>query len=195
MAVVSIPTQSRRLVTAPEVAGFLKDYGIRYERWPLADRCDPDASSDDILAAYAPEIEKLKAEGGFVTADVINVTPETPGLDAMIAKFNKEHTHTEDEVRFIVKGRGLFHIHPEDGSDVFSIEMTAGDWISVPAGTRHWFDFCSEKTIRAIRLFQDKSGWTPHYIEAGVHEQFLPVCWGPSYLAPSSPRLDSAVKP
>lgn len=195
MAVVTIPRQSRKVEGEAAVAAFLKPYGIRYERWPLEDRCNPDASSEDILAAYAPEIEKLKAEGGYVTADVINVTPETPGLDAMIAKFNKEHTHSEDEVRFIVKGNGLFHINPKDRSDVFSIEMTAGDWISVPAGTKHWFDFCSDRTIRAIRLFQDKSGWTPEYVVDGIHESYVPVCWGPSYLAPNTPRLAAVVTP
>lgn len=193
MAVVTVPTLSKRIEQEADVAAFLLPYGIRYERWPLEDRCDPDASSEEILAAYAPEIEKLKAEGGFVTADVINVNPETPGLDAMINKFNKEHIHTEDEVRFIVKGRGLFHIHPQDGRDVFSIEMIAGDWISVPAGTKHWFDFCQERSIRAIRLFQDKTGWTPYYVEAGVHEAYQPVCWGPSFLPPSAPRVSSPV--
>jgi 1,2-dihydroxy-3-keto-5-methylthiopentene dioxygenase len=193
MAVVTVPAQTKRIEGEAAVADFLRPYGIRYERWPLEDRCNPDASSDEILAAYAPEIEKLKVEGGFVTADVINVSPETPGLDAMIDKFNKEHIHTEDEVRFIVKGRGLFHIHPQNGDEVFSIEMTAGDWISVPAGTKHWFDFCHERTIRAIRLFQDKAGWTPHYVEAGVHEAYLPVCWGPSFIPPTTPRVNPAV--
>lgn len=192
MAVVTVPTQSKRIEGEAAIAEYLRPYGIRYERWPLEDRCNPDASSDDILAAYAPEIDKLKAEGGYVTADVINVTPETPGLDAMIEKFNKEHSHTEDEVRFIVKGRGLFHIHPPT-DEVFSIEMVAGDWISVPAGTKHWFDFCHERTIRAIRLFQDKGGWTPHYVEAGVHDAYLPVCWGPSFLPPTTPRVNPAV--
>lgn len=195
MAVVTVPRKSRRIEGEAEVAAFLKPYGIQYERWPLEERCNPDASSDEILAAYSPEIEKLKAEGGYVTADVINVTPETPGLEAMIAKFNKEHIHTEDEVRFIVKGRGIFHIHPKDGSEVFSIEMTAGDWISVPAGTKHWFDFCQERTIRAIRLFQDKAGWTPHYVEAGVHEAYVPVCWGPQYVAADQPRIETIVQP
>jgi 1,2-dihydroxy-3-keto-5-methylthiopentene dioxygenase len=195
MAVVTIPRQSRKVEGETAVAAFLKPYGIQYERWPLEERCNPDASSEEILAAYSPEIEKLKAEGGYVTADVINVTPDTPGLDAMIAKFNKEHIHTEDEVRFIVKGRGVFHIHPKDGSEVFSIEMTAGDWISVPAGTKHWFDFCQERTIRAIRLFQDKTGWTPHYVEAGIHESYVPVCWGPQYVAADHPRIETLVQP
>ena len=195
MAVVTVPRQSKRIEGEANVAAFLLPYGIRYERWPLEERCNPDASNEDILSAYGPEIEKLKAEGGFVTADVINVMPDTPGLDAMIAKFNKEHTHSEDEVRFIVKGRGVFHINPKDQSEVFSIEMNSGDWISVPAGTQHWFDFCQERTIRAIRLFQDKSGWTPYYIQAGVHEAYTPVCWGPHYVPADQPRIETLVQP
>ena len=43
-----------------------------------------------------------------------------------------------------------------------------GDLIRVPRGTHHWFDLCSERNIRAIRLFQDVSGWTPQYTDTGV---------------------------
>jgi 1,2-dihydroxy-3-keto-5-methylthiopentene dioxygenase len=112
---------------------------------------------------------------------VINVKPTTPGIDAMLARFNKEHWHDEDEVRFIVHGRGLFHIHPTDGT-VFSLEMTKGDMIRVPRGTHHWFDLCMDKTIRAIRLFQDPSGWAPHYTETGEDAKFQPLCFGPAYI-------------
>ena len=62
----------------------------------------------------------------------------------------------------------------------------AGDLIRVPRGTHHWFDLCGEKRIRAIRLFQDKSGWTPHYTESGVDAKFQPLCFGPSYIPPAS---------
>jgi 1,2-dihydroxy-3-keto-5-methylthiopentene dioxygenase len=103
----------------------------------------------------------------------------------MLDKFRKEHTHSEDEVRFILKGRGLFHIHPKTGP-VFAIQVEAGDLINVPKGTRHWFDLCNDRTIRAIRLFQDKSGWTPHYVEGSVHEKYQPVCFGPSHIPPGS---------
>ena len=101
----------------------------------------------------------------------------------MLAKFNKEHWHDDDEVRFIVKGRGLFHIAPKDG-DVVSIEMEAGDLIRVHAGTLHWFDLCGDKTIRAIRLFRDPSGWTPHYSGSGVETGYQPLCFGVSYIPP-----------
>src|SRR5205085_9632494 len=108
-------------------------------------------------------------------------------------RFNKEHTHSEDEVRFIVKGRGVFYIHGKDGR-VFAIEVEGGDLINVPKGTQHWFDLCADRTIRAIRLFHDKSGWTPQYVEQGVHGRFAPVCWGPGYL-PSAGPVPTAVRP
>ena len=122
------------------------------------------ADADAVLAAYGREIETLKASGGYRTADVIDVRPETPNLDAMLAKFNREHWHDEDEVRFIVEGRGLFHVHPP-GKAVFALEVEAGDLIRVPRGTHHWFDLCADRRIRAIRLFQDQAGWTPHYTD------------------------------
>jgi 1,2-dihydroxy-3-keto-5-methylthiopentene dioxygenase len=122
---------------------------------------------------------------------VIAVSPETPNLDAMLAKFDKEHTHDEDEVRFTVAGRGVFWIHPE-GGPVFSIEVTSGDLINVPRGTKHWFHLCDDRSIRCIRLFQDPSGWTPHYCDGQAHTSHAPLCWGPSYIEPS--RVETAVK-
>ena len=126
--------------------------------------------------------EQLKAQGGYVTADVIDVTAQTPNLEAMLDKFRTEHWHDEDEVRFIVRGRGLFHVHPKEGGPVIAIEVEAGDLIRVPRGTWHWFDLCGDRDIRAIRLFQDKSGWTPHYTESGADRGYQPLCMGPTYI-------------
>jgi 1,2-dihydroxy-3-keto-5-methylthiopentene dioxygenase len=181
MAYIRIPDENRTLSDQTEVTQYLATIGIYYERWNPAQPVAADASSDEILAAYAPEIDKLKAQGGYVTADVISVNPQTPGLEAMLAKFNREHWHDEDEVRFILQGRGLFHVRPRQGS-VIAIEVEAGDLIRVPRGTWHWFDLCSDRQIRAIRLFQDASGWTPHYTDSKIDQNYQPVCWGPQYL-------------
>lgn len=180
MAHLAIPTDRWEIADAGAIGAFLAEHAIRFEQWPLPERVGADASDAEILAAYDPEIARLKAAGGYVTADVINVTPDTPDLEAMLNRFNKEHTHSEDEVRLIVKGRGVFHIRPRTGP-VFALQLDPGDWINVPAGTRHWFDLCAERVIRAIRLFRDKSGWTPDYVPDGVHAEFQPLCWGPSY--------------
>ena len=193
MARINIPAENRQITDVEEIREYLAPHGIWYEKWEVEGRIGADATNEEILAAYAPEIERLKQQGGFVTADVINVSPQTPNLDTLLAKFSKEHTHSEDEVRFTVKGRGLFHIHPQSGP-VFAIEVESGDLINVPRGTQHWFDLCSDRNIRCIRLFEDMAGWTPHYIEDGVHAQFEPMCFGPSYLAPAQ-DYQSVVKP
>ncbi len=183
MAMVRIPDQNRTLSDQASVAEYLASVGIDYERWEPAQPVEPGAPPEAVLSAYRSEIGRLKLRGGYVTADVIDVTPQTPGLEAMLAKFNREHWHDEDEVRFILEGRGLFHIRPRSGR-VIAIEVEAGDLIRVPRGTWHWFDLCSDRRIRAIRLFQNPAGWTPHYTDSGVDKNYQPVCFGPSYLPP-----------
>jgi 1,2-dihydroxy-3-keto-5-methylthiopentene dioxygenase len=193
MARIRIQDENRELTDVEEIRSFLAPFGIWYEKWDVAGRLGASATNEEILSTYAPEIERLKQAGNFVTADVINVTPETPNLDAMLAKFAKEHTHSEDEVRFTVKGSGVFHIHPDNGP-VFAVQVESGDLINVPNGTKHWFDLCNDRTIRCIRLFQDPSGWTPHYIENGINEKYTPLCLGPNYI-PANNKFDtSAVK-
>lgn len=189
MAVLRIPALNQFVTDHRQILSILAPLGVQLERWPIEDRCPPDADDAAILAAYAPEIDRLKRTGGYVTADVIYVTPQTPGLEAMLAKFNREHTHTEDEVRFIVKGWGVFHFNPGDGAPIVALEVEAGDWFNVPAGTRHWFDLCADRNIRAIRLFQDPSGWTPHYCRDGRHAEVQPLCWGPTYLSATASQL------
>jgi 1,2-dihydroxy-3-keto-5-methylthiopentene dioxygenase len=181
MALLKVPDEDRTLTDAGAVRDFLADVGIEYERAGAAPGLTPESTANEILAAWAPKIDELKARGGYVVADVIDVKPETPNLDAMLKRFSSEHWHDEDEVRLIVEGRGLFHIHPP-GKPVFALEVEAGDLIRVPRGTHHWFDLCGEKRIRAIRLFQDPSGWTPHYTESGEDTKYQPLCFGPAYI-------------
>jgi 1,2-dihydroxy-3-keto-5-methylthiopentene dioxygenase len=184
MASLRIPEEGRTITEAADVSGFLAQHGIEYERIGAAPGLSATSTSDEILAAWAPKIDELKARGGYVVADVIDVKPETPNLDAMLKRFSSEHWHDEDEVRLIVEGRGLFHIHPP-GKPVFALEVEAGDLIRVPRGTHHWFDLCGDRRIRAIRLFQDMSGWTPHYTESGEDAKFQPLCFGPAYIPPA----------
>ena len=181
MASVYIEEQDKTITDPEEIVAFLLPFGITYEYWQVAGRLPEGATDEQILNEYSSEIEKVKRTGGYVTADVINVKPDTPNLEAMLAKFNKEHIHTEDEVRFTVAGKGIFHLHPE-GGPVFGVTVESGDMINVPRGMRHWFNLCDDKHIRCIRFFQDTTGWTPHYVETPVHERFSPMCFGGSFM-------------
>ena len=181
MAVLRFPPENRIIEQDEQVQAGLAALGIDYERWDLS-RVDADAPAEAVLAAYAEEIEAMKQRGGYVTADVIDVTPETPNLDAMLARFDKEHTHSEDEVRFILAGRGIFFLHI--GESVVSVEVGPGDMLRVPKGTTHWFTLCEERRIRAIRWFQKTNGWTPEYTGSGMDRDFQPLCFGPAYFGP-----------
>ncbi|MGH9791647.1 MAG: 1,2-dihydroxy-3-keto-5-methylthiopentene dioxygenase, partial [Candidatus Acidiferrales bacterium] len=83
MAVVCIPEENRTLTARAEITQYLAGIGIDYERWEPTHAVPADAPAEQVLAAYAPEIDRLKASGGYVTADVIDIFPQTPGLDTM----------------------------------------------------------------------------------------------------------------
>jgi 1,2-dihydroxy-3-keto-5-methylthiopentene dioxygenase len=188
MARVSISELKKEIESRDEIKSFLASIGIGYERWDTSHDLSDTVPAEKILNTYADEINQLKASGGYVTADVIDVKPDTPNVQVMLDKFNKEHWHNEDEVRFIIEGHGIFHINPKT-SPVVAIEVEKGDLLRVPAGTLHWFDLCGDRRIRAIRLFQDASGWTPYYSSSGTEKEYMPVCFGYSYIPPQLSNL------
>jgi 1,2-dihydroxy-3-keto-5-methylthiopentene dioxygenase len=187
MAVVNIPAEEKTIYDEQSIRAELAPLGVEYERWDLS-LVPEDASAEAVLEYYAAEIEEMKRLGGYTTADVIDVSPETPNLDAMLARFDKEHTHSEDEVRFVLAGRGIFFLNK--GGKVVSVEVHPGDLLRVPRGTTHWFTLCGERRIRAIRWFQETTGWTPQYTGSGVDAGFAPLCFGPAYLGA---RVESGI--
>ncbi len=152
------------------IADALRPIGVRFERWGSPVALADDATPDAILAAYKPHLDSLMGEGGAGSADVIVLAPDNPAGPAMRQKFLSEHTHSEDEVRFFVAGSGNFVMHI-DGR-VYDAYCTQGDLISVPAGIKHWFDAGVQPSFTVLRVFQDTSGWTPHYTGDAISERF-----------------------
>jgi 1,2-dihydroxy-3-keto-5-methylthiopentene dioxygenase len=151
------------------IAEQLAAIGVRFERWPL--RSIPaDADQDAVLAAFAPEVERLVSEGGYRSLDVIRMAPDHPDREALRAKFLSEHRHAEDEVRFFVEGEGLFTLH--DRGRVYAVLCTQGDLISVPAGMRHWFDMGPQPFFTAIRLFTNPDGWIARFTGDAIADRF-----------------------
>lgn len=137
----------------PISAEFLSNQGVYYARLPLAE------------AEYQGPLDALKQAKGYVTQDVIELRPDTPNLDAICAKFIDEHTHDDDEVRFVLEGEGIFDIRSTDDRWM-RVVVQAGDLIVVPADRFHRFLLTDRKQIRCVRLYQDMSGWVPHYRQA-----------------------------
>src|SRR5581483_4009110 len=131
MALLTIPDERREIADRDEIQAFLRARGVRFERWTAAAPLAEDATPEDVMNAYAADIERLKREEGYQTCDVISVLPTTPNLDQVREKFLPEHTHSEDEVRYFVEGSGVFWLHMAEGP-VFRVKCEKGDFISVP---------------------------------------------------------------
>ncbi|MCK7595412.1 1,2-dihydroxy-3-keto-5-methylthiopentene dioxygenase [Pseudomarimonas salicorniae] len=154
---------------ASAIADQLGAAGVRFEQWPL--RPLPEKPSpEQAIEAYAEDIQRLKDEGGYQAVDVVSLHPEHPDREALRKKFLNEHTHSEDEVRFFVAGSGLFTLHI--GEKVFEVLCEAGDLISVPHGTRHWFDMGPTPHFVAIRLFTNPAGWVANFTGDDIAERF-----------------------
>jgi 1,2-dihydroxy-3-keto-5-methylthiopentene dioxygenase len=153
-----------------KISGELGKAGIQLERWQADRDLDDDADNDTIIAAYQAEIDRLVAEGGYQTWDVVSMNPDHPDKGAFRSKFLREHTHGEDEVRFFVRGHGLFCMHVDD--KVYSMLCEKNDLISVPANTKHWFDMGPNPVFTAIRLFNNPEGWVARFTGTDIADTF-----------------------
>jgi len=172
MAILSIPDKNITITDPSEIRQFFNDRNLYFDQWHCAVTFDDDATQEEILKAYANDLGPFMERGGYQTADVINMRPGMEGYEAIRAKFLSEHIHTEDEIRFFVDGQGIFWFNLET-EPVFNLLCERGDLISVPAGTKHWFDAgASRPFVKAIRIFIDMSGWVPHYTESKVEQRY-----------------------
>lgn len=164
--------QAPELVThdGDEIARELQKIGVTFERWQATQPVTAGASQDEVIAAYRADIDRLVAERGFTSVDVISIAPDNPKKEELRGKFLDEHFHKEDEVRFFVAGSGLFTLHV-DGK-VYEIECVKNDLIAVPDGTTHWFDMGPEPNFVAIRFFQQPDGWIGHFTGSDIARRF-----------------------
>lgn len=126
--------------------------GVVHERLEL--------SPDD----FQPTLDRLKSERGYVEQDIIQLSPHTPELETLKAKFADEHLHSDDEVRFVLEGEGIFDIRSAK-DEWMRVTVEQGDLIVVPANLHHRFFLTERSTIRCVRLFKDSGGWVPQYRE------------------------------
>lgn len=172
MAILSIPELEFTETNSTAIRTFLNERGIFFDQWKASVVFDDSASQEEILAAYSEDLKPFMEKGGYQTADVLTINKLTENYGAIRAKFLSEHTHSEDEVRFFVDGQGLFWFHLESG-EIFNVLCQQGDLISVPEGTKHWFDAGeTHPFVKAIRIFIDMSGWVPQYTESKIEHRF-----------------------
>jgi 1,2-dihydroxy-3-keto-5-methylthiopentene dioxygenase len=159
-----------------QIVESLARVGVGFERWAAAHPIAADSSAEAILEAYQSDVERLKKERSYRSADVVRLKRDPKDAAwaekarTARAKFIDEHTHAEDEVRFFVEGSGLFCLRLS--GFVFLVRCVRGDLLSVPAGTRHWFDMGSEPEFCAIRVFGSEAGWVASFTGDDIARRF-----------------------
>jgi 1,2-dihydroxy-3-keto-5-methylthiopentene dioxygenase len=170
-----------RLRTTDEerIRAELSGWGIVFERWATTRPLDAGADPERVLDAYRDDVERISKTGGYRLVDVVRMRPDDADPEwpakarAAREKFLEEHVHDEDEVRFFVEGRGCFYLHL-DGL-VHAVVCEAGDLLSVPRGTRHWFDMGRRPHFTAIRFFQEEDGWIADFTGEPTARQIPPL--------------------
>ncbi len=158
------------LTDAAAIAAELAPLNIGLNAWStgtsvqslLAQQTLTEDEKEQVLVGLDHYFEQLKADLGYTSRDLIVLHPDVPNLDVMLAKFDKVHTHADDEVRYIVDGEGMFGFVRPDGSQV-ELTVQPGEYINVPAGTEHWFCLTPSRRVKAVRYFAGTDGWTPEY--------------------------------
>ncbi len=154
-----------------EIATALAPHGVHLQRWPTRPLAQ-DADEGAVLEVYADEVRRVCAEGDYQLVDVVRLHPDAADAEweikakAAREKFLNEHTHDEDEIRFFVAGRGCFSLHL--GDEVYAVVCEAGDLMSVPVGTKHWFDMGHTPDFCVIRFCQEPSGWVAGFTGATI---------------------------
>lgn len=153
-----------------EMARQLKKINVDFEQWAASQPVKPGDTPEAIMAAYRADIDRLVADNGFKSVDVVSIAPDNPKREEMRGKFLDEHFHKEDEVRFFVAGSGMFTLHVD--GQVYEILCEQGDLIAVPDGTTHWFDMGPEPSFVAIRFFTEPDGWVGHFTGTDIAQRF-----------------------
>ncbi|KIL18538.1 1,2-dihydroxy-3-keto-5-methylthiopentene dioxygenase [Bacillus safensis] len=176
MATILIHYEENTLLeNEQEVASYLENQGVIYEHWDieklpnrLSEKYDlTDEEKEEILTVFQKEIQSISEKRGYKAQDVISLSDATPNLDELLQNFKREHHHTDDEVRFIVSGHGIFAIQGKDGV-FFDVRLNPGDLISVPPNIRHYFTLQEDRKVVAVRIFVTTEGWVPIYEEETV---------------------------
>ena len=170
MAEIRIRNTHERIRGEDQVRSFLANQDVLYEHWDMTQLPSElqekfilsDEDKQRILSSFETEIKDLANRRGYRTWDIVALSEATPDLEQLLKKFENVHTHTEDEVRAITAGKGIFIIKDSEEVGYFDVELQAGDVISVPENKPHFFTLMENKQIVAVRLFIETEGWIAH---------------------------------
>ncbi len=168
----------RQITVLEQIRKELEPLKIELSHWPIEKtakvtpllRADTltDAQKEELLSCLDGRFEEQRAKFGYQTRDLVVLHSSVPKIEDMLKIFDKCHRHSDDEVRYIVDGSGIFGFTKADGTQIM-LTVESEEFIRVPAGAEHWFVLDQNRRIKAVRYFTSKEGWVANYTGTAVH--------------------------
>lgn len=116
-----------------------------------------------------PALKQIRESRGYNYADIITCSEEClPDYHNKLKSFFEEHIHSDEEVRYILKGSGYFDVR--DCNDKWiRMKLNAGDLIVLPEGIYHRFTMDAKNYTQAMRLFKGEPIWVAINRPADAH--------------------------
>lgn len=178
MAILQLET-GQTLTNLDAIQQELAPLGVQLNHWSvgesatlktlLAQTTLSDDEKEQVLQALDHYFTQLQQTAGYQSRDLIVLHPGIPNLGDLLAKFDKIHTHSDDEVRYIIDGEGVFGFVRPNGSQI-RLTVQAEEYINVPANTEHWFYLTPSQRVKAVRYFTTTAGWVPEYTNTPIRE-------------------------
>lgn len=130
----------------PVPAAKLTAEGIFYQQLPTEE------------AKYREPLAELCARRGYTSQDQVHLSVNTQNLEPLLDKFFQEHLHTDEEIRFVLEGEGIFDLRDRDDRWM-RVHVVPGDLLIVPPNKYHRFALTDSMLITCKRLFQNTDGW------------------------------------
>ena len=168
---VSSPRQPDKMLTHLEdIAATLAEHGVLFDRCEPTGPIPPDAGHEAIIGAFRSHIDPLAASRDYGHAGVIDIDSRRSDASGLAGELQREHRVDEDQTRICVAGQELVMLHLDDY--IYAVLCERNDVLSIPAGTRRWFNVGEHPRLVTISLSRTADGGVPLPTGDDIASQF-----------------------
>ncbi|WP_343349834.1 acireductone dioxygenase [Pseudomonas sediminis] len=135
---------------ADDIASTLAAAGIDYRQVELPAALRPGCEQAEFDAAYGLWLQAFMGKEGYVQQELFNLQRNHPQKLELRARHLDEQSQSTASAWLFLGGFAQLSLHLDD--HVYMLQGEKGDLLSLPAGTRYWFDPGEEPHALVVRL-------------------------------------------